>query len=126
MLSRNLLSLLISLLLALSPFAALDVVAAAVNNENCMTMAGDNDGTAGSNQSIHASDSQAVQDCAHCKDESCDAHNCASHGCSAGHGLSLIPSSVPDVLDFDAANHTACLGTGLVSLSIPPPLRPPV
>lgn len=130
MLIRKLLSLLMSLLLTLSPLAALDVAAAVASTGDCMMMDMDHASSPDSDQltdySARDTDGQMMPDCAHCKDDSCDNHNCASHGCSAGHGLSLIQSSGLAVSDYRSAEYTAIPATGLLSHSIPPLLRPPV
>lgn len=130
MLIRKLLSLLMSLLLTLSPLAALDVAAAVAGKGDCMMMEMDHAASPDSDQLAHHSalnpDGQKMPDCAHCKDDSCDNHNCASHGCSAGHGLSLIQSSGLTVSGHRSADYTAIPDTGSLSHSIPPLLRPPV
>lgn len=126
MLSRNLLSLLISLLLTLSPLAALDVAAAVAGKGDCMMMGMDHTPSAGTDQSSHGVDGQMMPDCAHCKDDNCDNHNCATHGCSAGHSLSLIQPSGLAVPNHKTMGYAAVPATGLLSHSIPPLLRPPV
>lgn len=130
MVIRKLLSLLMSLLLTLSPLAALDVAAAVAGKGDCMMMEMDHTSSPDSDQLTHQSardpDGQMMPGCAHCKDDNCDNHNCAGHGCSAGHGMSLIQSSGLAVPDHAAKEYSVVPATGLLSHSIPPLLRPPV
>ncbi|WP_132972149.1 hypothetical protein [Thiogranum longum] len=119
-------SLIISLLLTLSPMAALDAAAAIAGKGDCMMMDMNHNTPAGSDLSAQSADGQMTPDCLHCKDDSCDDHNCASHGCSAGHNLSLIQSPGLAALDHNTVSYSACLINGLLSHSAPPLLRPPV
>jgi len=128
MLSRNLLSLLVSLLLTLSPFASFNVVAAtaADGSGHCTKMDRSSADGIGDIQNIRTADShQAMSGCRHCKDDSCNNNDCGNHGCSAGQGLSLILAPGLAGLDHSAIRHTASLSVGLLSRIAPPPLPPP-
>ncbi len=130
MLSRNILSLLISLLLTLSPMASLDVAAAVAGKGKCMMMemshSASNSASIGKGQSSRSMDGQMMSDCAHCNNDSCDSSSCASHGCSAGHSLSLIQSPGLLLHEQIAIEYVARQAAGLLSYSAPPPHRPPV
>lgn len=124
MFNRKLLSLLISLLLALSPFASLDVAAAIAGKGHCMVMdADDNHSVAG--KISYSEDDHAMRDCAHCQDDSCNDNSCASQGCSTG-SLSLINVKELAIPGYLPLRQFSSLDTDLFSHTSPPLLRPPV
>jgi len=126
--NHKLLSLLIALLLTLSPFAALDVAAALAGKGHCMTMGSSDNGDAvGMHHATTSPGDQGMPNCKYCQDNSCSDNNCADHGCGSGHGLSVLNTPVTPVHYGGTASHgvSACAG-GLLSRSAPPLLRPPV
>jgi len=126
--NHKLLSLLISVLLTLSPFAVADVAAALAGTGHCMMMdsSSDNGGAVGMYQAGTATGNQGMPVCKYCQDKSCSDNNCADHGCGTGHGLSVLNPPVTPVHYGGTAPHGASTGAGLLSHNAPPLLRPPV
>jgi len=127
MLSRRLLSLLVSLLLVLSPFASVDVAAAVASEQHCMMTGMDSNESASSAPHEKASASDAMPACKHCTgDDSCNDNACAGHNCSTSHILSLVTTSRIHVRNTFTTRYIAAVSANLLSYSSPPLLRPPV
>ncbi len=126
MLSHKLLSLLVSLLLVLSPFVPADVAAAAAGSEHCvMTGMDTNDSVSGAPH-MNASASQAMPACQHCAGDSCNDNTCADHGCSSSHIFSLTTSGRMPLRQIIVTRYLAGVTINLQSHSSAPLLRPPV
>lgn len=128
MLSRKLLSLLISLLLVLSPFASLGVAAATTAEEHCIRM--DMDMSMGASETVDdystfSVGAKSVPGCTHCKSDSCGDTNCAAHGCSTGN-LSLLNTHELPMPDYKSPEQFTNSNADPLSYSTPPPLPPPV
>jgi len=114
MLTRKLLSLLMSLLLTLSPFASIEVAAEMADKEHCMMM------------DMDSENSHTMPACKHCNDDdACNNNNCADSGCSTGHSLSLLNNPLTPVQYPGATRHLQSAYLSLPSRSSPPLLRPP-
>jgi len=125
MLTRKLLSLLMSLLLTLSPFASIGVAAAVADKGHCMMM--DSDSAAPGMHQAHGENGHTMPACKHCNDDdSCNNNNCAGSGCSTGHSLSLLNNSITPVQYLGATHHLTSVHLSLPSRSSPPLRRPPV
>ncbi len=123
MMHRKLLSLMISLLLALSPFASLDVAAAISGEGHCMMMETASSDSVGAGYAH--SDEKTGHNCPHCQDDGCNDNGCASHGCSAG-SLSLINNEALAADAYTSLQQSEQPNTNLLSHTSPPLLRPPV
>ncbi len=125
MLSRHLLSLLVSLLLVLSPFAPVNVASALASEEHCMMMDMSDDGAV---SAVHesASVTHAMPACKHCTGDKCSNTACADQGCSASHILSLLTTARLPVPADMAVRYLALVTNNLPSHPSAPLLQPPV
>ena len=124
--THKLLSLLISMLLVLAPFAAFDVAAAVEGSDHCKMM--DAGGGPGGAQNVQDAGkaASAMPDCPFCQDNGCTDSDCAGHSCNAGHSLSVLTAAVMPVQHRGAAAQLAGIAASLLSFDTPPLLRPPV
>ena len=126
MLSRHLLSLLVSLLLVLSPFAPVNVASALAGEEHCMMMDMSGDGAVSSAVHESASVSHATSACKHCTGDKCNNTTCADQGCSASHIVFLVTTARLPALADMAISYVALVTTNLPSHYSAPLLRPPL
>jgi len=125
MLTRKLLSLLMSLLLTLSPFASIEVAAAIPDKAHCMMMGSDSAAT--DLQHAHGESSHTMPACKHCNDDNgCNNKNCSDSGCSSSHSLYLLSNTITPAQHHSATRHSGVAYLSLPSRSSPPLLRPPV